>query len=84
MYYVSAMKNISDICDTLGRKNMSEALRVSKAAIGNAVSDGKFPARWYAVISAMCADAEIECPESLFGFIAPASASDTASERGAA
>jgi len=78
MYYCLIMIKISDICDALGRKEMGARLGVSKAAIGNAVSDGKFPSRWYKVISHMCADADIECPMSLFNFADESVASEDA------
>lgn len=68
MYYRRGMKTVADICDALGRKNMEVRLGVSKAAISNAVSDGVFPAAWYAVISEMCVASEIECPLPNFSF----------------
>lgn len=68
MYYGLRMSKISDICDTLGRKEMGHRLGVSRAAIANAVADEKFPSRWYMVISRMCTDANIECPMVLFNF----------------
>ncbi len=72
------MSKISDICDALGRKEMGRRLGVSKAAIANAVADGKFPSRWYKIISRMCADAEIECPMRLFNFADETATSDAA------
>lgn len=78
MYYVRGMEKISDICDALGRKEMGLRLGVSKAAIANAVSDGKFPARWYSVISAMCAEVGVDCSETLFGFIPVSTPEDAA------
>lgn len=62
------MTTVLDICDALGRKEMGQRLRVSRAAIANAVSEGKFPPRWYRVLSTMCAERDVECPMGLFSF----------------
>tara|TARA_Y100000766_G_C18471096_1_gene395247 strand:+ start:214 stop:459 length:246 start_codon:yes stop_codon:yes gene_type:complete len=68
MYYRWGMSEISVICDALGRKEIGRRLGVSKAAVANAVSDGRFPSRWYKVISRMCADQGVGCPLSAFNF----------------
>lgn len=57
------------ICDALGRKRMAERLGVGLPAISNAAADGQFPAKWFAVLRDMCAEAGVECPEALFKFI---------------
>ncbi len=46
---------------------MSEALGVGATAISNSVVSGKFPPSWFVVMQALCKDAGIECPPSLFG-----------------
>ncbi|WP_028957976.1 hypothetical protein [Sulfitobacter sp. 20_GPM-1509m] len=74
------MSEILFICDALGRKEMGHRLGVSKAAIANAVADGRFPSRWYKVISNMSADAKIDCPMKLFNFAEESVASSDAQE----
>lgn len=59
------------ICALLGRREVYEAVGVSKAAVSNAEREGKFPAAWYRVITEMCGLHGIECPDSLFTFIPP-------------
>jgi hypothetical protein len=68
MYYRLGMDKTSDICDALGRKEMGQRLGVSRAAIANAVTDGRFPSRWYKVISRMCEESNRDCPMQLFNF----------------
>lgn len=79
MYYASEMRKISDICDALGRKEMGERLSVSRAAIANAVAEGRFPSRWFLVVSRMCAEAKIDCSMEHFNF-AEECAQDTSSK----
>lgn len=76
------MNTVSDICSRLGRKNIEARLGVTKSAIANAASQGRFPARWYLVISEMCREEGVECPEDIFNFAPDETASDV--ERGAA
>jgi len=71
MYYKAYMMTVEKICDQIGRKPLAEALHVSKAAITNAISEGKFPPRWYRVVSAICRDHGIGCRDDLFAFIEP-------------
>jgi hypothetical protein len=68
MYYAICMTTILDMCDALGRKEMGQRLGVKRAAIANAVSEGKFPPRWYVVLSRMCAEKDVPCPVELFNF----------------
>lgn len=65
------MMTVEKICDQIGRKPMAEALHVSRAAITNAISERKFPPRWYRVVIAICRDRGIDCDEELFAFIPP-------------
>lgn len=65
------MMTVEKICDEVGRKKLANALNVTKSAITNAISAGKFSPRWYRVVSALCADKGIQCPDALFGFIQP-------------
>lgn len=46
---------------------MSESLGVGATAVSNSVVSGKFPPSWFVVMQALCKDAGIECPPSLFG-----------------
>jgi hypothetical protein len=68
MDYPSRMNTVSDICSRLGRREIATRVGVAKTAISNAVVDGKFPARWFLVLSAMCQEQGIECPKELFSF----------------
>lgn len=61
----------SHICDKLGRREMADRLNRTVAAISNAASDGAFPAGWYLVISEMCAEKGVDCPQGLFRFLTP-------------
>lgn len=47
---------------------MGQRLKVSRAAIANAVAEGKFPPRWYRILSRMCVEGAVECPMELFNF----------------
>ncbi|MFC4668360.1 hypothetical protein ACFO5X_07335 [Seohaeicola nanhaiensis] len=60
---------VAAICEQLGRKRISERIGVGKTAVGNAVSDGLFPARWWREIKEMCDEQGLECPVDLFNFI---------------
>ena len=51
---------------------MARRLDVRRQAISNASVDGKFPAKWYRVVKAMCEEAGIDCPDDIFSFIDPA------------
>ncbi|WP_306150619.1 hypothetical protein [Roseovarius sp. MMSF_3281] len=62
------MMTVSEICTTIGRKELERALGVSKAAISNAVSNEAFPPSWFDVIEAECAKRDINCDRSLFAF----------------
>lgn len=60
-----------EVCDVLGRRAMAKRLGVGVTQISNASVEGQFPARWFAILRDMCAEAGIDCPEYLFTFIAP-------------
>ena len=62
------------VCDALGRREMAARLERTVAAVSNAASEGVFPSGWFLVISKMCEDRGVECPLSLFNFLAPADA----------
>ncbi len=64
------MSSISEICDTIGRKRLAQALGVGRTQVSNAAVADVFPARWYAVVKALCDAEGIECPLTLFSFIA--------------
>ena len=59
---------VEEICEKLGRLNIATCLGLQKSAISNAIAAGVFPARWFAIISAMCREAGIACPLHLFAF----------------
>ena len=59
----------SDLLDRLGRPRVAAALGLTISAMNNAASRGKMPARWFAVIAALCAAEGIECPTEAFAMI---------------
>lgn len=83
------MNTVSEICDALGRREIAAAVGVKPTAVSNAVFQGRFPAKWFIVVSEMCNLADIECPAELFAFTSSSAKSDEDSssdqtERGAA
>lgn len=68
---------VASICEVVGRKVLADRLNVGKTAIGNAVSENLFPARWYIEVKALCDAHGIDCPEALFSFVrAPSEAAE--------
>lgn len=61
------MITVEQIADEIGRAKMAVALGVGVTAISNAVVSKKFPPSWYVVMQALCSEAGLECPPSLFG-----------------
>lgn len=59
----------AEICDALGRSTIAAHLKVRVTAVSNAVTDGKFPARWFLVMSKLCEDHGLLCPKELFTFV---------------
>lgn len=80
------MSTVSSICDALGRREIAAAVGVKPAAVSNAVFQGRFPAKWFIVLSEMCASAAIDCPSELFAFTSASEREDVTqnTERGAA
>ncbi|WCR04791.1 hypothetical protein [Paracoccus saliphilus] len=71
---LSDMTQASDIttaqvCDAIGRSTIARSLGVKVTAVSNAVTDGKFPARWFLVINKFCEGDGIPCPDRLFSFV---------------
>lgn len=66
------MMEIGKLCDALGRKELQARLGVKRAAIANAVAEGKLPPRWYRVVSDLCAERGVECQDEYFNFVEPA------------
>lgn len=60
------MNTAYDILEALGRRKVAGALGVGITAVGNAASDGTFPANWFAVITEMCREEGIQCSPNLF------------------
>ena len=73
----------SSICDALGRSAIADRLGVQATAVSNASVAGTFPASWFTALRAMCSEAGLVCPESLFRFKAT-SAPDATEQQGAA
>lgn len=65
---------VAQICETIGRQKIADAVGVSLPAVSNAVGDKRFPARWYPVVRDLCIQNDLDCPESLFNFASPAGA----------
>lgn len=63
-----APTSTSEICDTVGRAAIASAVRVGMSQVSNAVSENRFPARWYFAVKKLCEQAGISCPEHLFSF----------------
>lgn len=75
---------VADICDAIGRGLIAATLEVRKSAVSNAVSENRFPSKWYLVIKALCAERSMDCPEDLFAFdrlVAEVAPTDGASQQ---
>lgn len=68
MEHVS-VNSVAAICDALGRRRIADVVGVRVTAVSNAVSDGRFSARWFDAIDKMCGEAGIPCPRHLFSFV---------------
>lgn len=66
--YLCVMSTVSIICDTLGRREIAAAVGIKPAAVSNAVFQGRFPAKWFIVVSQMCEAANVACPSEIFAF----------------
>lgn len=60
--------SVKSIVRAIGREKMESALNVGGHSIRNAAWAGKFPAKWYDVVSSLCKQGDIDCPRSLFSF----------------
>ena len=58
--------DVKQAVSEIGRARLREALEVSDAAIGNAISRGVFPAGWLLVVQDLGAECGIDVPASLF------------------
>lgn len=74
--HLSGMTTVSEIVERISRPLLGEMLGVKRQAITNAVSDRRFPAKWFSVIHDLCAERGIDCPRELFAFVAPPSTDD--------
>ena len=70
---------VASICAAIGRQAVADAFKVGLTAVSNACVDNRFPAKWYLAMRALCEEHGLECPHSLFTFVAV-----TQQERGAA
>lgn len=57
------------IAERIGRRKLAAELGVRTTAVSNAVVAGAFPARWFAVIERLCAEAGDPCPREAFTFL---------------
>lgn len=62
------MNDASEIVNEIGRSHLAGLLGVVETSISNSVKKGKFPARWYKVVSEECSARGMDCPFSLFSF----------------
>lgn len=62
------MSDVSSICEAIGRGVLADRLGVGRQAISNAVTEGSFPASWYAIIKDECDRTGTKCPRRLFRF----------------
>lgn len=60
------MSDVQTIVARLGRKQIADRIGVTDAAIGNALSDGRFPAWWYRDLREFCAEEGVNCPMAAF------------------
>lgn len=60
-----------EICNAIGRSLIAAHLNVRVTAVSNAVTDGRFPARWFLVMTKLCSEHGIPCPKELFNFVPP-------------
>jgi len=67
------MTKARDIVSAIGRKEIRQALSVGETSISEALSKGKFPSGWYAIIKDLGEARDIEVPRELFNWRAPVS-----------
>ena len=60
------MKNVKEVADRLGRKNMAAKLSVGVTTISAAIADGVFPSAWYICLRGMAAEINEVIPTNLF------------------
>ncbi len=65
------MANLSELVDALDRNVLCERLGITKAAISNVVTDGKFPPGWFQIIMARAHEKGLEVPHDLFKWRKP-------------
>lgn len=70
----------ADICDALGRATIAARLKVRVTAVSNAVTEGRFPARWFLVVTELCEENGLKCPEQLFTFVRAECSSSTSNQ----
>lgn len=61
-------QTVPTIIDALGSDKIAAKLGVSHHAVRYAKTDGMFPAAWFAAISALCEEAQIDLPMELFNW----------------
>jgi hypothetical protein len=72
---------VHTITDTVGSDAICARLGVKPRSVRLARTEGRFPASWYAEISAMCDEAGVDCPLDAFNWKCTAADAD---QRGAA
>lgn len=64
-----AKNAVADIIDALGYPKLEASLGLSHSSIRHARVSGRFPARWYLIVSDLCEEAGVECPKSAFAWV---------------
>jgi hypothetical protein len=59
----------------LGDEAICSRLGVTSHAVRSARFKGAFPAAWFVALKEMCDEKGIDCPEAMFNFKSPSSAS---------
>lgn len=66
------MNTTVKIANKLGRQEIASRIGVTKQMVYNRTSEGKYPAKWYAIILSMCAERGMEAPDiEAFSFDLP-------------
>lgn len=70
----ATLPSAGNLIDALGRDAVCTRLfpdtdrKKARKSLSQAIWQGSFPAKWFAVLSAMSEDAFVDCPMSLFRF----------------
>ncbi len=60
------MKTVPEVYEKIGRARIQKQLDLKASSLTDALTDGRFPARWYAPMKKMAEEDGLELPLSLF------------------